>query len=135
VTFAGRFLAAFFMGAGAATAVGVTGVSSARAGVGELAAGLKTPTSEGLGDCFEQALAASSTARMAKPAIMASFCWRDQDESVVAEIVLLVWFESLLLVGFLLSDSDFQVVVMVSPPLRPAQSKVIGQESGQSCQR
>lgn len=117
MTFAGRFLAAFFADAGAAAA-GAAGAISATAGMGELAAGLETPTSAGLDDCFEQALAARSTARIAKPAIMANFCWRDQDESVVPEIVLVVWFANLLLVGFLLSDSDFQAVVIVSPLLR-----------------
>ena len=132
ITFAGRFLAAFFVHAGA-VAAGVAGVTSAMAGADELADGLETPTSTCFGDCFEQALAASRTARIAKPAIMASFCWRDQDESVVPEIVLLVWFVGVLLVGFLLSGSDFQAVVTVSPPLRMAQSEVIRQENGQFC--
>lgn len=100
-------------------------------GAGELAAGLDALTSAGFDDCFEHALAASRTARIAKPAIMANFCWRDQDESVVPEIVLVVRFAGVLLVGFLLSDSDFQAVVMVSPPLRLAQSEVVGQDDGQ----
>src|ERR1700691_414453 len=134
MTFAGRFLAAFFVGAGVA-ATGATGAISATVDVGEMAAGLEALTSAGFDDCFEQALAASRTARMAKPAITASFCWRDQDESVVAEIVLLVWFAGLSLIDFLLSDSDFQAVVIVSPPLRLAQSEVRGQERGACWER
>jgi hypothetical protein len=51
-----------------------------------------------------------------KPAIIASFCWRDQDESTVPEIVLLAW-----LLDFL--SPDCQIVVMLSPPLRLAQSE------------
>jgi len=106
------------VGAGEAAAVGVgAGVA---AGAAEIGAGLETPTSAGLGDCFEHALTASNSPRIAKPAIIASFCWRDQDESVVPEIVLLVaWL------------TDFQMVAILSPPLRLAQSEVIWQESGQ----
>jgi hypothetical protein len=87
---------------------------------------LETPTSAGFGDCFEHALTASNSPSIAKHAIIASFCWRDQDESVVPEIMLLlgVW-----LLGFL--SPDFQVVVILSPPLRLAQSKVIWQENDQ----
>jgi len=48
---------------------------------------------------------------MAKPAIIASFCWRDQDESVVPEIVLLVaWLVEFWLVDFWLAD--FQIVAI-----------------------
>lgn len=68
--------------------------------------GLETPISAGFGDCFEQALTASNRPRIAKAAIMANFCWRDQDESSVPENVLLV---SVLLI-------DFQIVAMLSPP-------------------
>ncbi len=112
----------FFVGAGTAAAVGVFAGAVA---VDELDAGLETPTSAGFGPCFEHALTASNSPRIAKPAIIASFCWRDQDESIVPEIVLL----GALLLGFL--SPDFQVVVILSPPLRRAQSRVIWQESGQ----
>ena len=88
VTFAGRFRA-FFLGAGVASEVVAAGARVA-AGVSEAEAGLDTLTSAGFGDCFEHALIASSNPRMPKPAIMASFCWRDQDESMVSEIVLFV---------------------------------------------
>ncbi len=44
----------------------------------------------GFGDCFEHALTASNSPRIAEPAIIASFCWRNQDESVVPEIMLLL---------------------------------------------
>src|ERR1700681_2262528 len=125
MTFAGRFLGVFFTRAGNAAAVGVVAAVTAAAGVAGPGAGLETPTSAGFGSCFEQALTTSNSPRIAKPAIMASFCWRDQDESIVPEIVLLgAW-----LLGFL--SPDFQVVVILSPPLRLAQSKVISQESGQ----
>src|SRR5260370_29676372 len=73
--------------------------------------GWETPTSAGLGDCFEHALTASNSPRIAKPAIIASFCWRDQDESVVPEIVLLVaWLVDLWLVDFW--SVDFQIVAI-----------------------
>jgi len=55
---------------------------------------------------------------------MASFCWRDHEGSVVPEIVLL-----LAGLGFWLVY--FQVVDILSLPLRLAQSEVIGQESSQ----
>jgi hypothetical protein len=123
VTFAGRFFGVFFTGAGDDAAVGV--VASVAVAGAELGAGLETPTSAGFGLCFEHALTTSNRLRIAKPAIMASFCWRDQDESIVPEIVLLgAW-----LLGFL--SPDFHVVVILSPPLRLAQSKVISQESAQ----
>jgi hypothetical protein len=50
------------------------------------------PASGGFGDCFEHALIASNSPRIAKPAIIAiaSFCWRDQDGSIVPQIVLLL---------------------------------------------
>ena len=125
MTFAGRFLGVFFVGAGEAATVGVVATVTAVAGIAELGAGLETPTSAGFGPCFEHALTTSNRPRIAKPAIMASFCWRDQDESIVPEIVVLgAW-----LLGFL--SPDFQVVVILSPPLRLAQSEVIWQESGQ----
>ncbi len=44
----------------------------------------------GFGDCFEHALTASNSPRIAEPAIIASFCWRNQDESVGPEIMLLL---------------------------------------------
>jgi hypothetical protein len=113
VTFAGRFFVfgVFFVDAGEAAAVGVvTGVVAAAA-VAELDAGLETLTSAGLGDCFEHALTTSNSPRIAKPAIIASFCWRDQDESVVPEIVLLVaWLVDLWLVDFW--SVDFQIVAI-----------------------
>jgi len=74
--------------------------------------GLETPTSAGFGDCFEHALAASNSPRIAKLAIMAIFCWRDHEESSVPENVLL---GSVLFVDF---------VAMLSPPC-----------GGRSCQR
>jgi hypothetical protein len=77
------------------------------------------------GDCFEHALTANSRPRIAKPAIIASFCWRDQDDSVVPEIVLLIARFALFWLV------DFPIVAILSPPLRLAQSKVIWQESDQ----
>jgi hypothetical protein len=127
VTFAGRFLGVFFAVVGEAAAVGVVAAVTGAEGVAELDAGLETPTRAGFGPCFEHALTASNSPRIAKPAIIASFCWRDQDESILPEIVLL----GALLMGFL--SPDFQVVVILSPPLRLAQSEVIWQESGQLC--
>jgi hypothetical protein len=127
VTFAGRFFGVFLTGAGNAAAAGVLTASADAPGVAELDAGLETPTIAGFGPCFEHALTTSNSPTIAKPAVVAiaSFCWRDQDESIVPEIVLLVaW-----LLGFL--SLDFQVVVILSPPLRLAQSEVIWQESGQ----
>jgi hypothetical protein len=82
-------LGVFFTRAGNAAAVGVVASVTGVAGVAELGAGLETPTSAGFGSCFEHALTASNSPRIAKPAIIASFCWRDQDESIVPEIVLL----------------------------------------------
>jgi hypothetical protein len=118
-------LGVFFTGAGDAAAVGVVTGSAAAPGVAKFDAGLETPTSAGFGPCFEHALTASNSPRIAKPAIIASFCWRDQDESIVPETVLLgSW-----LLGFL--SPDFQVVVILSPPLRLAQSKVMWQEGSQ----
>jgi hypothetical protein len=88
-------------------------------------AGLETLTSAGLADCFEHAHTTRDKPSIAKPAIMASFCCCDQDESVVPEIVLFVdW-----LLGFF--SPDFQVVVIVSPPLRLAQLYLLSQASGQ----
>src|SRR4029077_17290668 len=93
------------MGAGEAAAVGVF-AGAVAVGVAELDAGLETPTSAGFGPCFEHALTASNSPRIAKLAIIASFCWRDQDESIVPEIVLMgSW-----LLGFW--SPDFQVVVI-----------------------
>jgi hypothetical protein len=118
-------LGVFFTRAGTAAAVGVAAAVTAIAGVAELGAGLGTPTSAGFGPCFEHALTASNSPRIAQLAIIASFCWRDQDESIVPEIVLLgSW-----LLGFL--SPDFQVVVILSPPLRLAQSKVMWQGGSQ----
>src|SRR5713101_6304827 len=107
--FAGRLLGVFLTGEGEAAAVGVVIVVAA--GVVELDAGLETPTSAGFGPCFEHALTASNSPRIAKPAIIASFSWRDQDESVVPEIVLLVaWLVDLWLVDFW--SVDFQIVAI-----------------------
>ena len=58
------------------------------ASVAAVGAALETPTSAGFGDCFEHAIIASNSPRIAKPAMIASFCWRDQEPSVVSEIVL-----------------------------------------------
>ena len=93
-------------------------------GVRPFKPGLDTPTSAGLGDCFEHALTANSRPRIAKPAIIASFCWRDQDDSVVPESVLLVARFALFWLV------DFPIVAILLPPLRLAQAKVIWQESG-----
>jgi hypothetical protein len=88
--FAGRFLGVFFTRAGNAAVVGAVTGTAAAAGAAELEAGLETPIRAGFGDCFEHALTPSNSPRIAKLAIIASFCWRDQDESIVPEIVLLV---------------------------------------------
>ena len=72
------------------------------AGTAEVCAGPETLTSAGFADCFEHALSPSNIPRITKPAIIASFCWRDQDESVAPVNVLLV-------VALLV---DFQVVDM-----------------------
>jgi len=92
VTFAGRFLSVFLAGGGKAAAVEAIAGVAAAAGVADIGAGLETPTSAGFGDCFEHALTASNSPRIPKPAIVAiaGFFWRDQDESVVPEMVLLV---------------------------------------------
>ena len=83
-------------GAVAATAVvakdasaicGAAGIAGPEAGLETV---LETLTSAGFGDCREQALAASSSPRITKLAIIASFCWRDQDVSVAPEIALFV---------------------------------------------
>jgi len=63
-----------FTGAGVAACAGGSGT------------GPETPTSAGLADCFEHAQNARKSARIAKLATIAIFCWRDQDESVVPEI-------------------------------------------------
>jgi hypothetical protein len=70
----------------------VVAAVAAAAGVGEVDAGPETPASAGFEDCFEHALTASNSPRIPKPAIVAiaGFFWRDQDESVVPEMVLLV---------------------------------------------
>ena len=88
-----------------------------------------TLTSAGFEDWLEHALVASNSPRIVKLAIVvtASFFWSDpdEDETVVPEIMLWVaccvdsW------------SPDFLVVVMLSPPLRLAQSALIKQESGQ----
>jgi len=125
-------LGVFLAGAGKAAAVGVIVGIAAAAGavVAGIGAGLETRTSAGFGDCFKHALIASNSPRIAKPAIIVSFCWRDHDESVVSEIGLLVALSAKFwLVDFL--SPDFQVVVILSPPLRLAQSEVIGQPSAQ----
>ena len=79
----------FFAVAGDAAVVGAVTGTAAAAGAAELEAGLETPTRAGFGDCFEHALTTSNSPRIANPAIIASFCWRDQDESIVPESVLL----------------------------------------------
>jgi len=129
VTFAGRFFGVFFAGAGNAAAVGAVAGIAVTAGVAGVDAGLDTAARAGFEDCFEHALKASSSPRIAKPAIIATFCCRDQEESIVPETVLLVALLVALLLDFL--SPDFQVDVIVSPPLRLAQSEVMGQASGQ----
>ena len=83
----------------ACSGCGLRGSRSGRGRLPKSAAGLETPTSAGFADCFEHALTASSSPRIPKPAIMASFCWRDQDEIMVSEL----WCCSLVCVsGFLI---------------------------------
>jgi len=94
---------------------------------------LDAPARAGFDDCFEHALIASNSPAIAKPATVAiaSFCWREQDDNVVTEIALLL---SAGFVDLWLRDlglADFEMVAILSPPLRLAQSEVIGQESGQ----
>src|ERR1700722_5570109 len=89
--------------------------------------------SAGFADSLEHALKASSNPRIANPPIIATFCCLDQEESISADLV--PWF------GWVLDFSpnldfgslsfDFQVVVMLSPPLRLAQSELGWQECGQ----
>src|SRR5580698_6652983 len=101
-------------------------------GVADVAAGLEAPTISDFEACFEQALTTSSNPRIAYPAIVAiaNFCCRDQDESVVPENALLVaWLADFL--SFVLR-SDFQIVDILSPPLRLAQSEVRWQENVQT---
>ena len=88
MTFAGRFFGVFFAGAGNTAAVGVVAGVAVTASVAEVDARLDTPARAGFGDSFVHALTASNSPRIAKPAIRASFCWRDQGESVVTEIAL-----------------------------------------------
>jgi hypothetical protein len=88
VTFAGRFLG-LFLAAATGTAVFACAVVTALAGVAELDAGLEMPTGAGFEDCSEHALIASKTPSIATHAIIANFCWRDQDEKSVPKIV---WF-------------------------------------------
>jgi hypothetical protein len=64
--------------------------TGAVAAVAGLAAGLEMPASGGFGDCFEHALIATNSPRIVKPEIIASFCWRDQDDSIVPQVVLLL---------------------------------------------
>jgi hypothetical protein len=97
VTFAGRFPGVFLacvVEAATVAGVGLVVSVATAAGAAEFPVGLDTPTSAGFGDCLEHALTASSAARIAKLATIASFCWRDQDEdedeSVVPETVLFV---------------------------------------------
>jgi len=66
-----------------------------------------TATSVDFALCLEQALTARTIPRIAKPAIIAIFCWRDQDESKVPVKELLVF------VAFVV---DFQIVDILSPP-------------------
>jgi hypothetical protein len=80
-------LCVFFFATGAAGVVAVGGVAAA---VEVCVSGLEMPTSAGLGDCLEHALSAIKIPRIANPAIIAIFCWRDQDESVAPELLLLV---------------------------------------------
>ena len=106
MTFAGRFLGVVFTCAGNAATVAVVTGTAAAAGLAELDPKLETPTSAGFGPCFEHALTTSNSPRIARPSIIASSCWRDQDESIVPETVLLgAW-----LLGLL--PPDFEVVVV-----------------------
>ena len=67
------------------------GVVVVGAGAVEAGAGFVTPTRAGFCDCFEHALNISKSTSITMVAIIAIFCWRDQDESVVPENVLLVF--------------------------------------------
>jgi hypothetical protein len=128
MTFAGRFLCVFFLGA-AAVVEALSGVAAAIGSI-ELSTSLEslpgllpdTAMSAGFEDCLEQALNTSKSPRIAKPANKAAFCWRDQAARIVPENVLLVpslaefWF-----VDFWFVDTwfvDFQIVAILSPPLR-----------------
>src|SRR5882757_9966805 len=99
---AGRFLCVFFFATGSAGATFGVGVGAA---VVLAASGLEMPTSAVLGVSFEQALSAIRIPRMTNPAIIAIFCWRDQDVSVAPELLLLVLW------------GNFSKFVIVSPPL------------------
>ncbi len=100
--------------------------TGAVAAVAGLAAGLEMPASGGFGDCFEHALIAINSPRIVKLASVASFCWRDQDDSIVPVIVLLLGagFVDFLSVSLSL---DFHIVVILSPPLRLG---AVGKEKG-----
>jgi hypothetical protein len=88
VTFAGRFFGVFLAGEVETTpAAGVELAAICAADVPRAGTGLETPTSADFEDCFEHALIASISPRITKLVIIASFCWSDQDESVVPEIV------------------------------------------------
>lgn len=109
--------------------------NSVAAGVCARATGLETPMSAGFAGSVEHALKASNNPSIANPAIMAIFCCLDQEESIFPEMEpLLGWMLDLVSPECLLFDcrlSDFQVVVMLSPLLRLAQSKLTWQENGQ----
>ena len=85
----GHLFCAFFFTIGVAVAGLVDGAGSGAAAV-VWVSGLERPTSAGFGDCFEHALSAIRIPSNTKPAIIAIFCWRDQDESVAPEWLLLV---------------------------------------------
>ncbi len=63
--------------------------TGARAGVAESAAGPDTATRTGFADCVEHAMNAINSPSIANAEIVASFCWRDQDESMFPEML---WF-------------------------------------------
>jgi hypothetical protein len=115
---------------GATAAELIAAFADAAAAEGEIA-GPETAASAGFGDCFEHAVSMSSTARSEKLAIIANFCWRDQEVSEDPEKLLLVTGA----LDFLSRESSdlfgFQVVVILSSPLRLTQSGVISQESHQ----
>jgi hypothetical protein len=116
------------VGAGGVALVSAIVADAVIAGA-DVAVGLETPTSAGFEDCFEHALTARSSPRIAKPAIVASFCWRDQAESIVPVNVSFVLKLLPELLDFWLVN--FQMVAILSPLLRLAQSELIRQDKDQ----
>jgi len=83
-------LCVFFFATGVAGSGVAVGVGAAAA-VEVCVSGLEMPTRAVLGAAFEHALSAIKNPRITNPAIIAIFCWRDQDESVAPELLLVLW--------------------------------------------